>query len=156
MWLACYEAGHDLQPGIGSARRQALTHHRHGAEPRRRRRSTGQGAAADHDSWQFEAGVGRLVWNRLCHLKDPDTGKRVSRLNPESEWVTQDVPELRIVDQEVWDAAKAHQKTLAHKSPAGPSESWIRRSGFEQGYRCVSVRHSPLAVEGADGEAGSA
>jgi DNA invertase Pin-like site-specific DNA recombinase len=29
--------------------------------------------------------VGRLVWNRLRYLKDPDTGKRVSRLNPESE-----------------------------------------------------------------------
>ncbi|MET4349615.1 recombinase family protein [Bradyrhizobium sp. RT9a] len=47
--------------------------------------------------------VGRLVWNRLRYLKDPDTGKRVSRLNPESEWVIQEVPEMRIIDQEVWD-----------------------------------------------------
>lgn len=44
--------------------------------------------------------VGRLVWKRLRYLKDPDTGKRVSRLNPESDRVIQDVPELRIVDQE--------------------------------------------------------
>nr|WP_246449378.1 recombinase family protein [Paracoccus amoyensis] len=29
--------------------------------------------------------VGRLVWNRLRYVKDPDTGRRVSRLNPESE-----------------------------------------------------------------------
>ena len=29
--------------------------------------------------------VGRLVWNRLRYLKDPDTGKRRSRLNPPSE-----------------------------------------------------------------------
>ncbi|WP_247381795.1 MULTISPECIES: recombinase family protein [unclassified Bradyrhizobium] len=43
--------------------------------------------------------VGRLVWNRLRYLKDPDTGKRVSRLNPESEWVVQEVPEMRIIDQ---------------------------------------------------------
>jgi site-specific DNA recombinase len=57
--------------------------------------------------------VGRLVWNRLRYLKDPDTGKRVSRLNPETDWVVQDVPDLRIIDQEVWDAAKARQKTLA-------------------------------------------
>jgi len=29
--------------------------------------------------------IGRLVWNRLRYIKDPSTGKRVSRLNPESE-----------------------------------------------------------------------
>jgi hypothetical protein len=29
--------------------------------------------------------VGRLVWNRLNYVKNPDTGKRVSRLNPASE-----------------------------------------------------------------------
>ena len=31
--------------------------------------------------------VGRLVWNRLRYVKDPDTGKRVSRPNPPSVWV---------------------------------------------------------------------
>ena len=36
--------------------------------------------------------VGRLVWNRLRYVKDPDTGKRVSRPNPPSEWVTTAVP----------------------------------------------------------------
>ena len=41
--------------------------------------------------------VGRLVWNRLRYVKNPDTGKRVSRLNPESEWMRKEVPELRIV-----------------------------------------------------------
>ncbi len=41
--------------------------------------------------------VGKLVWNRLRYIKDPETGKRVSRPNPESEWITQDVPELRII-----------------------------------------------------------
>jgi len=57
--------------------------------------------------------VGRLVWNRLRYLKDPGTGKRVSRLNPEEEWVIQDVPELRIIDQDSWDAAKERQRSLA-------------------------------------------
>src|SRR3546814_8649392 len=37
--------------------------------------------------------VGRLVWNRLRYIKDPDTGRRVSRLNPQSEWIVQEVPE---------------------------------------------------------------
>jgi site-specific DNA recombinase len=68
--------------------------------------------------------VGRLVWNRLRYLKDPDTGKRVSRLNPEAEWVIQEVPELRIVDQEVWEAVKARQQTLAYEPPA-PGENTL-------------------------------
>ncbi|MER8778886.1 recombinase family protein [Mesorhizobium sp. M0977] len=60
--------------------------------------------------------VGRLVWNRLRYLKGPDTGKRVSRLNSESEWVIQEVPEMRIVDQDVWDNVKARQQTLAYET----------------------------------------
>ena len=65
--------------------------------------------------------VGRLVWNRLRYVKDPDTGKRVSRLNPESEWVVQKVPAFRIIDQETWEAVKGRQKTLAYE-PAEAAE----------------------------------
>jgi hypothetical protein len=32
--------------------------------------------------------IGRLVWNRQRFLKDPDTGKRVPRMNPPSQWIT--------------------------------------------------------------------
>ncbi|AFW02935.1 putative DNA recombinase [Gluconobacter oxydans H24] len=62
--------------------------------------------------------IGRLVWNRLRYIKDPSTGKRVSRLNPESEWVLQDVPDLRIIEQGLWDAVKARQSktTWSQKS----------------------------------------
>lgn len=28
---------------------------------------------------------GRIVWNRVHMVKDPDTGKRISRINPQSE-----------------------------------------------------------------------
>jgi site-specific DNA recombinase len=30
--------------------------------------------------------IGRLIWNRLRYVKNPDTGKRISRLNPKAEW----------------------------------------------------------------------
>ncbi|MAU40057.1 MAG: resolvase [Kordiimonas sp.] len=65
--------------------------------------------------------IGRLVWNRLRYIKDPDTGKRVSRLNPESEWITQDVPELRIIDDTLWQNVKDRQK--------GQSASTFGKSG---------------------------
>lgn len=36
--------------------------------------------------------IGKLIWNRLRYVKDPDTGKRVSRENPASEWLIREVP----------------------------------------------------------------
>ena len=53
--------------------------------------------------------VGKLVWNRLRYIKDPDTGKRISRPNPESAIIRQDVSELRIIDQTLWNRVKEIQ-----------------------------------------------
>ena len=50
--------------------------------------------------------IGRLVWNRMTFIKDPVTGKRVSRMNPKDRHIRQDVPELRIVEQDLWDQAQ--------------------------------------------------
>ena len=51
--------------------------------------------------------LGRITYNRQRFVKDPDTGKRVSRLNPESLWVTKDVDDLRIIDAETWATTQA-------------------------------------------------
>ena len=59
--------------------------------------------------------VGRLIWNRLRYIKDPSTGRRVSRLNPESEWLIREVPELRIVDDALWQAVRERQGVIAEK-----------------------------------------
>jgi site-specific DNA recombinase len=59
--------------------------------------------------------IGRMVWNKLRYLKDPETGKRVSRPNPESEWVISQVPELRIVDDEQWAAVQVRYTTVQKK-----------------------------------------
>ncbi len=53
--------------------------------------------------------VGRLIWNRLRYIKNPDTGRRVSRLNPRSEWITKEVPQLRIISDELWENTKRRQ-----------------------------------------------
>jgi hypothetical protein len=63
--------------------------------------------------------IGRLVWNRLRYVKDPDTGKRVSRPNPPSEWVTTSVPELRIVHDQLWDQVKARQTKMRRVASNG-------------------------------------
>src|SRR4029077_3981144 len=38
-----------------------------------------------------------------------------SRLNPPSEWMTREVPALRIVSDELWTAAKARQERTRHE-----------------------------------------
>jgi site-specific DNA recombinase len=61
--------------------------------------------------------VGKLVWNRQRFIKDPDTGKRQARMNPESEWIVQEVPELRILDDDLWQAVKERQRTIKQSDP---------------------------------------
>ncbi|MGR3761912.1 recombinase family protein [Roseobacteraceae bacterium NS-SX3] len=74
--------------------------------------------------------IGRLVWNRLRYIKDPETGKRISRLNPPDEWVVHDLPELRIIGNELWQRVKERQAAtaLGKRSSASASEGfWDRR-----------------------------
>ncbi|TNJ37490.1 recombinase family protein, partial [Phaeobacter sp. B1627] len=82
------------------------------------------GASTIHGNRQRGTGIlnnelysGRQVWNRLNYRKDPSTGKRVSRLNPESDWVITEVPALRIIDQELWDRVRTRQGALRLQSP---------------------------------------
>jgi site-specific DNA recombinase len=54
--------------------------------------------------------AGEMVWNRTRMVKDPETGRRVSRPNPESEWQRRHVDELRIVDAALWAAVQARRR----------------------------------------------
>ncbi len=51
--------------------------------------------------------AGWITYNRQRFVKDPETGKRLARPNPEHEWVTKEVPALRIIDDELWDRVQA-------------------------------------------------
>ena len=57
--------------------------------------------------------VGVRVFNRRRFRKHPDTGRRSSVLNPESEWIREAAPELRIIDDQLWAAAQSRQAALA-------------------------------------------
>ena len=59
--------------------------------------------------------LGRIVYNRQRFVKDPETGKRASRLNPEHEWVITDVPALRIIDDEIWDKVQKIKSRYASR-----------------------------------------
>ena len=59
--------------------------------------------------------VGRQVWNRQRFMKNPETGKRVARINPPEDWIVTEIPELRIVDDELWHAVKVRQEEISEK-----------------------------------------
>ncbi|WP_088937757.1 recombinase family protein [Rhizobium sp. N122] len=46
--------------------------------------------------------AGQIVWNRVHMVKDPSTGKRVSRVNDDSAVETIDAPHLRIIDDKLF------------------------------------------------------
>ena len=71
-------------------------------------------ASTINGSWQRRNGIlnnelylGRINYNRQQFVKDPETGKRVSRPNPKHEWIKKEVPHLRIIDDETWEAVQA-------------------------------------------------
>ncbi|MEF2546398.1 recombinase family protein [Aurantimonas sp. E1-2-R+4] len=66
-----------------------------------------------------EAYIGLLVFNRVQMVKDPETGKRISRPNPSEQWQVVEAPHLRIVSDELWNAVQVRKKlyggTRLHK-----------------------------------------
>jgi site-specific DNA recombinase len=46
---------------------------------------------------------GRQIWNRSRFVKHPDTGRRVRKERPRSEWITTEHPDLAIIDAETFE-----------------------------------------------------
>ncbi len=79
-------------------------------------RNRSWGPSTIYGNWRRGTGVlnnelyvGRLIWNRQRFVKDPQTGKRIAKPNPESAWINEPVPELRIVPDQLWHEVKERQ-----------------------------------------------
>jgi hypothetical protein len=59
-------------------------------------------------------GAGSGINFKHMTTMNPHTGKHVSRLNKTSEWMSREVPQLRIVPDDLWTAAKSRQKQTRH------------------------------------------
>ncbi|MEH3117215.1 MAG: recombinase family protein [Methylorubrum populi] len=70
-------------------------------------------AAAGTGILNNELYAGVLVWNRQRFVKNPETGTRVSRVNPESAWIRTQAPHLRIVDDALWQAVRERQRGIS-------------------------------------------
>jgi DNA invertase Pin-like site-specific DNA recombinase len=99
--------------------------------------------------------IGRRVWNRQHFLKDSVSGKRIPRVNPEAEWIVEPAPELRIVEDALWQAVAARLEEAEHSPRVRKlraSRFWERRrpghllTGLVAGvHRRVHRRGQPAA-----------
>ena len=76
------------------------------------------------DAWTFQTiikilqntlYVGVYVRNRVRKIRNPNNGKRIPRAAPVEDLVKVDMPHMRIVDQDLWDAAQRVLQERAHK-----------------------------------------
>jgi site-specific DNA recombinase len=67
---------------------------------------------------QSEIYTGVIVWNRLRMLRDPATGRRISRPNDPTEVQRVAAPHLRIITDGTFRAAQARKAERAHVSPS--------------------------------------
>jgi site-specific DNA recombinase len=89
---------------------------------------------------------GLIVWNKMRYIRDPSTGKRVSRPNPKSEWQTSDAPHHRILDSKLWEGVQARLGENARAvQPRGRRPSKRLLSGL---LRCAACG-GPMTIYGA-------
>ena len=62
--------------------------------------------------------AGRLVWNKVRMVKDPDTGKRLSRPNATTDWQITEVPDLAIIPTTLFEAARARKMARSRTHPS--------------------------------------
>jgi site-specific DNA recombinase len=97
------------------------------------------GAARETGLLRNRLYVGERVWNRQRWDRDPQTDRRVARPNPPETWVITQVPDLAILEPELWHTAQrrleAGRRIVASAAPEN------------HGNRLVAARRprSPLA-----------
>ncbi|MBG0809895.1 recombinase family protein [Methylosinus sp. H3A] len=74
--------------------------------------------------------AGVVVWNRVRMIKDPDTGRRVSRSNPPEEWKRSDAPHLVIVAKDLFEAAQQRKAERTYDAPQKQRKAKFLLSGL--------------------------
>jgi hypothetical protein len=68
-----------------------------------------------------------VVGNKQTYLRNPETGKRVARVRDAGERIVAELPELRVVDQKLWDAVQALKDPQARTEAADILRTLIER-----------------------------
>ncbi len=86
---------------------------------------------------------GKLIHNRRAFFRKPNGGK-TRRDNPRSEWIINDIPELRIIDEELWQAV-ADRFAEPSRSQASTNHRELRYP-FSGMIRCATCNANFIAI----------
>jgi site-specific DNA recombinase len=87
--------------------------------------------------------AGRIVWNKVRMVKDPTTGKRISRINAKEQHRITEAPQLRIIDDATWNAAQAIKLKRSH---LGATQSRAPRRPLSGLLRCGSCGGGMVSI----------
>ena len=72
--------------------------------------------------------MGRVIWNRSRFVKQPGTNKRLRRERPKNEWRITEQPELRIIDEALWERVQTRLAFVAQAFSRGLPAGLYRRA----------------------------
>lgn len=101
---------------------------------------------------------GVFVWNRTRKERNPETGRKTSRPRPESDWKRIDVPEWRIVSDELWERAQTRKRFAGKRfsaSQLGGFHSTERSKRYIfSGFLVCGVCGSKMVIASGSGKRG--
>jgi site-specific DNA recombinase len=98
--------------GLGQIARTLNTEGVQAPQPPRTRAMRAWCPSSIREMLRNERYRGVQVWNRTVKVRNPETGRKVSKQRPPEEWKRVEVPEWRIVSEELWQAA--HTRIVAN------------------------------------------
>src|SRR6185437_7245903 len=113
--------------------------------PARNRQVRAWCTSSIHEMLRNERYRGVFVWNRTKKERNPETGRKTSRPRPEAEWKRIDVPDWRIVPEELWERVQDRIRFV------GERFSSRHMGGFARTERCKRYIFSGFLICGTCG-----
>ena len=102
---------------------------------------------------------GVFVWNRTRKERNPETGRKISRPRPESDWMRVEVPEWRIVSEELWEGVQRRisfvsKRFGSYMTVGGQTRTERSRRYLFSGFLACGVCGSNMVIVSGNGRRG--
>lgn len=71
---------------------------------------------------------GRVAWGMKRKVRSPKTGKKITEWRPENEWTVTEIPEQRIVSEELWTAVRERMALVQRVFGRGAERTGLMRA----------------------------